>query len=103
MFLRLTTWFVRGRVWIENEKKRSQPCLDLFEEERRICNGEREEVERVLSNISNILINGTDLILDHVFNRIGDAVFANLSKPVFPVRQVRLQLLNTSRITLMMI
>ena len=43
------------------------------------------EVERVLSRISNILLNGPDLILDRVFDRVGfnrieDVVFRKLVK-----------------------
>jgi len=74
-----------GRKWIDREMARRYPCLDLFDEEREACREEREEVERVLSNISNIMINGADLILDRVFDKIGfcrieDEVFRKLVK-----------------------
>lgn len=54
-------------------------------EEREACDREREEVRRVLSNVSNILLNGCDLILDRTFDRIGfnridDEVFRKLVK-----------------------
>ena len=46
---------------------------------------EREEVRCVLSNVSNILLNGCDLILDRTFDKIGfnrivDDVFRKLVK-----------------------
>lgn len=75
----------RGREWIDREDARRRPRLDLFGEERRACEEEILEVERVLSRISNILLNGSDLVLDRVFDRIGfnkieDAVFRKLVK-----------------------
>ena len=67
------------------EKSRRHPQLDLFGEEREACDRERDEVRRVLSNVSNILLNGCDLILDRTFDRIGfnridDEVFRKLVK-----------------------
>ena len=74
-----------GREWISKEESRRYPQLDLYGEEREACDREREEVRRVLSNISNILLNGCDLILDRTFDRIGfnridDDVFRKLVK-----------------------
>ena len=74
-----------GREWISKEKSRRHPQLDLYGEEREACDREREEVRRVLSNVSNILLNGCDLILDRTFDRIGfnridDEVFRKLVK-----------------------
>ena len=74
-----------GREWISKEESRRYPQLDLYGEEREACDREREEVRRVLSNISNILLNGCDLILDRTFDRIGfnridDEVFRKLVK-----------------------
>ena len=74
-----------GHDWISKEKSRRHPQLDLFGEERKACDREREEVRRVLSNVSNILLNGCDLILDRTFDRIGfnridDEVFRKLVK-----------------------
>lgn len=57
--------------WISKEESRRHPQLDLYGEEREACDREREEVRRVLSNVSNILLNGCDLILDRTFDRIG--------------------------------
>ena len=67
-----------AKEWICRENSRRHPQLDLFGDER-------EEVRRVLSNVSNILLNGCDLILDRTFdrigfNRIGDDVFRKLVK-----------------------
>ena len=75
----------KAKEWISKEKSRRQPQLDLFGEEREACDREREEVRRVLSNVSNILLNGCDLILDRTFDRIGfnridDEVFRKFVK-----------------------
>ena len=74
-----------GHEWISKEESRRHPQLDLYGEEREACDREREEVRRVLSNVSNILLNGCDLILDRTFDRIGfnridDEVFRKLVK-----------------------
>ena len=74
-----------AREWIEREQKRRQPRLDLFGEERSQCEAELSSAEQVLSCITNISINGADLILDRVFdnvgfNRIEDVVFRQLVK-----------------------
>ena len=60
-----------GHKWISKEESRRHPQLDLYGEEHEACDREREEVRRVLSNVSNILLNGCDLILDRTFDRIG--------------------------------
>ena len=75
----------QAKEWISRENSRRHPQLDLFGEEREACDREREEVRRVLSNVSNILINGCDLILDCTFdkigfNRIDDDIFRKLVK-----------------------
>lgn len=74
-----------GHKWISKEESRRHPQLDLYGEEREACDREREEVRRVLSQVSNILLNGCDLILDRTFDRIGfnridDEVFRKLVK-----------------------
>jgi hypothetical protein len=61
----------QGRDWIGKQQAISQPYLDLFGEESEQKQGEIAEVERLLSQVSNVLINGTDLILNRVFDRIG--------------------------------
>ena len=43
-----------GREWISKEESRRHPQLDLYGEEREACDREREEVRRVLSQVSNI-------------------------------------------------
>ena len=57
-----------AKEWISKEESRRHPQLDLYGEEREACDREREEVRRVLSNVSNILLNGCDLILDRTFD-----------------------------------
>ncbi len=76
-----------GREWIERENQRRHPRLDLFGEERSGCEAELLSAEQMLSCISNITIDGADLILDRVFdnvgfNRIGDDIFRKLVKRV---------------------
>lgn len=75
----------QGHEWIDREEQRRHPRLDLYGEERAASEREKEAVERVLSNISNILLNGSDLILDRIFDRVGfnmidDEVFRKLVK-----------------------
>ena len=75
----------KGQEWIDREKARRHPRLDLFGEERQASEREYVETERILSNISNVFLNGADLLLDHVFdsvgfNRIEDSVFRQLVK-----------------------
>ena len=47
-----------AKEWISKEESRRHPQLDLYGEEREACDREREEVRRVLSQVSNILLNG---------------------------------------------
>lgn len=75
----------QGKEWIDKEQERRHPRLDLFGEERRACEDEMAVTEGVLSNISNILINGSDIILDRVFDKVGfncieDTIFRQLVK-----------------------
>ncbi len=74
----------RGQEWIDREQRR-HPHLDLFGEERIRCEQELMNAEQFLSNITNITIDGADLILDRVFdnvgfNRIEDEIFRKLVK-----------------------
>lgn len=75
----------QGREWIDKEEERRHPRLDLFGEERARCEAELLNAEQMLSCITNISIDGADLILDRVFdkvgfNRIEDEVFRKLVK-----------------------
>lgn len=75
----------KGCKWIDAEEDRRHPRLDLFGEERKKCEAEFQRAEQVLSCITNISINGAELILDRVFdnvgfNRIEDTVFRQLVK-----------------------
>ena len=76
---------VQAKDWIEREKQRRHPRLNLFGEERSRCEAELLTAEQMLSCISNITIDGADLILDRVFdnvgfNRIEDDIFRKLVK-----------------------
>ena len=76
---------IKGRDWIDREQQHRQPRLDLFGQERERCEAERVHIEQLLSNITNITIDGADLILDRVFdtvgfNRIEDEIFRKLVK-----------------------
>ena len=75
----------KGRDWIEQEMARRQPRLDLFGEESKEKEEELKTAKRFISQIKNITINGTDIILDKVFasigfNQIEDKVFRSLVK-----------------------
>ncbi len=74
-----------GKQWILNENKKRQPEIDLFGEEMAKLQKEREAIHQFLSCIDNIMLNGTDLILDKVFDCIGfneieDDIFRHLVK-----------------------
>ena len=75
----------QGQQWIIEKEGHRQPSLDLFGEESKAREDEVEEAEVFLSRVSNVLLNGQDLILDRVFDRIGfdqikDRVFRQLVK-----------------------
>ena len=61
----------RGQEWIDREQQRRHPRLDLFGEERKRFEQERMNAERLLNSITNIAIDGADLILDKVFDNVG--------------------------------
>lgn len=74
-----------GREWMDRERQRRHPRLDLFGEERIRCEQELVNAEQLLNSITNITIDGADLILDRVFdnvgfNRIEDDIFRKLVK-----------------------
>ncbi len=76
---------IQGREWIDREEARRHPRLDLFGEDKAKCEAELLNAEQMLSCITNISIDGADLILDRVFdkvgfNRIEDEVFRKLVK-----------------------
>lgn len=75
----------KGKEWIYKEEERRHPHLDLFGEERERREAELMSAERMLSYITNITIDGADLILDRVFDNVGfnkieDEVFRKLVK-----------------------
>ena len=61
----------QGKEWIYRRELELQPELDLYGEEKQAKEDEIRQVESLLSRIKNILINGTDLILNRVFDKIG--------------------------------
>lgn len=61
----------KGKEWISKHKHKDQLALDLYGEESSLKHQEIEQVERFLSHIDNILLNGCELILNHVFDTIG--------------------------------
>ena len=81
----LKKYEAQGREWMEKEKTRRHPRLDLFGEESQQLEEEIESTRKFISQIKNISINGADLILDKVFESIGfdrieDSVFRSLVK-----------------------
>ena len=64
-----------GRKWIRDYQERLHPTLDFAGRSGTERQREREEAERVLSSIENVLLNGCELILDRVFDLVGfDAI-----------------------------
>ena len=73
----------RGRQWIAEREERMRPTLDFDGRAEAARERERREVERVVSSIENVLLNGCELVLDHVFDLVGfnaidDQVFRQL-------------------------
>ena len=79
----------QAQHWIDQYT--GQMSIDSLLEDHQYEQSEIDETERVLSNVDNILINGTQLILNRVFNNIGfdelgddilrDLVIARLCEP----------------------
>lgn len=67
----ITNLVEQGKKWIGKQQELVQPKLDLFGEESMQKHNELVAAEQVLSNISNVFINGTDIILNRVFERVG--------------------------------
>ncbi len=73
----------RGRQWIADYQERLHPTFDFDCRAEAARERERREVERVVSSIENVLLNGCELILDRVFDLVGfnaidDKVFRQL-------------------------
>lgn len=73
----------RGRRWIANREEQLHPTFDFEGRAEAAKERERQEVERVVSSIENVLLNGCELILNHVFDLIGfntieDKIFRQL-------------------------
>ena len=73
----------QGKEWIRKYQSRHSPELDLYGEETEAKRKEVENAHAFLSNIENILVNGDQLILDRIFDKVGfnqieDDVFRKL-------------------------
>ncbi len=73
----------KGKEWILENVHKNQLKLDLYGEESALKRQEIEQIERFLSHIDNILLNGCELILNRVFDSIGfdkidDEIFRKL-------------------------
>ena len=73
----------RARQWIAERQEQQYPTLDFEGRSEEAKRREREEIERVVSSIENILLNGCELVLDRVFDLVGfnaieDKVFRQL-------------------------
>jgi hypothetical protein len=73
----------KARSWIAERQERIHPTIDFEGRAEAAKRREREEVERVVSSIENVLLNGCELILDRVFDLVGfsaveDKVFRQL-------------------------
>jgi len=73
----------KGKQWILDYNRKLAPEFDFFGTEKHIQDNEKELVLQLLNNVENILLNGTELILDRVFNQVGfnqieDEIFRKL-------------------------
>lgn len=67
----VTSLMEQGRRWISDYDERLYPRLDF---DGRVVSSrelERQEIERVVSSIENVLLNGCELILDRIFDLVG--------------------------------
>jgi hypothetical protein len=62
-------YYHQGKKWIANQLG----SRDLFTEHARVKE-EQETIEHLLSNVENILLNGTQLILNRVLNVLASTV-----------------------------
>ena len=64
----IVDFYQQGKKWISNHRG-DRDMFAIMEKERE----EKEVTEHLLSNVENILLNGTQLILNQVFNLVGFA------------------------------
>jgi transposase len=81
--LEIKQFVEQGKQWILDYKRKYLPELDLFGEEKHAQNNEQALVLQFLNHVENILLNGTELILERVFNQVGfnqikDEIFRKL-------------------------
>jgi hypothetical protein len=62
----IEAYYHQGKKWIADQLG----SRDLFTEHARVKE-EQQTIEHLLSNVENILLNGTQLILNRVFKRVG--------------------------------
>lgn len=72
----------QGREWIRQNEHKNQLKLDLYGSETRSKQQERIQAEQMLSQIDNIMLNGCELILNRVFDKIG---FGAIEDPIFRI------------------
>jgi transposase len=73
----------QGQQWIREYKSNTMLEFDFEGEEKKSQDKETEMIVQVLDNVENILFNGSELILDRIFNKIGfnqieDKIFKQL-------------------------
>ena len=61
----------KGRQWILDYNRKLAPELDFFGTEKHSQDLEKDLVLQLLNHVENILLNGTELILERVFNKVG--------------------------------
>ena len=79
----ISKFIEEGKRWIRKKELELNPELDLFGDERQAKEDEINQVKDFISRIDNVLINGTQRILDRVFDSIGfneieDTIFRQL-------------------------
>ncbi len=71
----------RGRDWIRREQRQRGPELDFNDSEGVARKEELARANQFITQIDNIILNGAELILDRVFERVG---FNQITDEVFP-------------------
>lgn len=61
---------VKVQEGVNKESACYQPRLELFGDGRKVCEQKYLDTYLMLFNVSNVLLNVADLLLDHVFDRV---------------------------------
>lgn len=87
----ISQFVIQGKKWIRDKELEHNPEFDFEGHENQAKEEEMRQTQEFISRIDNVLINGTQLILDKVFDSVGfnaidDVIFRHLvlSRLSFP-------------------